>query len=139
MIAIAQPADWPIVAPDDDGIRPAGRPDQCFYCHRKVGELHGDDCVTILKEVEYAVMFDGECVGTFRRDTPYSWTIAECVFHLNDSSWCVDNAWDGIQWEPGAETRVRQRVDEHGGGCACGVLKFEYRSITKPGPYQKRE
>ena len=24
--------NWPTVHEKDDGIRPAGRPDQCFYC-----------------------------------------------------------------------------------------------------------
>lgn len=29
----------PIVKKDDTGIRPAGKPDECFYCHSKVGEI----------------------------------------------------------------------------------------------------
>ena len=28
-------ASCPLVDPKDDGIRPAGKPDECFYCNRK--------------------------------------------------------------------------------------------------------
>lgn len=46
---------WPLVDPNDDGIRPAGKPDECFYCNSKVGEEHGRQCciVTKLVRLEY--------------------------------------------------------------------------------------
>jgi hypothetical protein len=37
--------NWPLVAPNDDGIRPAGPRDACFYCRQKVGQPHKPDCV----------------------------------------------------------------------------------------------
>ena len=53
-----------IVTADDEGIRPAGKPDECFYCLRKVGELHRDDCVTVTVVRRYKVILDGKEVGT---------------------------------------------------------------------------
>ena len=47
--------NWPLVDPKDDGIRPAGRPDECFYCRQKVGEPHGQKCVIVNKLVEMRV------------------------------------------------------------------------------------
>ena len=44
-------ASWPLVNPKDDGIRPAGKPDECFYCNRKVGEPHGRDCVMVDRKI----------------------------------------------------------------------------------------
>jgi hypothetical protein len=41
--------NWPLVAVNDHGIRPAGLPDQCFYCHQKVGSPHARDCVVVWK------------------------------------------------------------------------------------------
>ncbi len=35
---------FPLVDKNDDGIRPAGKPDQCFYCQQKVGSEHKKDC-----------------------------------------------------------------------------------------------
>jgi len=29
--------DWPLVAVNDDGIRPAGKRTECFYCKQQVG------------------------------------------------------------------------------------------------------
>ena len=29
--------NWPLVDKNDDGIRPAGRQDACFYCGQRVG------------------------------------------------------------------------------------------------------
>lgn len=36
-----------IVQVDDDGIRPAGKPDECFYCKQKIGTQHKSDCVML--------------------------------------------------------------------------------------------
>lgn len=45
-------ANWPTVSADDPGIRPAGKPDECFYCHAKVGELHWPECCVVVKDVK---------------------------------------------------------------------------------------
>jgi hypothetical protein len=51
---------WPLVAINDDGIRPAGEPDECFYCNKKVGQPHGRDCVVVTKRVLVRYVVDVE-------------------------------------------------------------------------------
>jgi hypothetical protein len=63
--------DWPLVDPFDDGIRPAGAPDRCFYCWQKVGEPHRRDCVVVKKLVRFRVTVEVDI--TF----PHSWTEEE--------------------------------------------------------------
>jgi len=124
--------NWPIVTAGDDGIRPAGRSDECFYCHQKVGSPHTKRCVTVLKEVKYNVRMNGEIVGTFTRNDPYHWTEHDCNFHKNESSWCANNAINSTQWtDKDAEEKIKRIED-----CACGVLSFEFVEVTKPGPFQ---
>ena len=76
---------FPKVLPKDDGIRPAGRPDQCFYCRSMVGEEHKKDCVTIDKivEIEFTVRVPVK--------VPHGWDQEMINFRYNDSSWCADN------------------------------------------------
>lgn len=81
----------PIVAPDDDGIHPAGKPDACFYCQRRVGHLHKFGCVMCEVERTYRVILNGVDIGTWSRRDPVSWDARMRAFHKNDSSWCVDN------------------------------------------------
>lgn len=82
---------WPTVLSNDDGIRPAGNPDQCFYCHAKVGDFHGHDCVTVGKLVSYELVLHDTVIGTFERMDPFFWTLDDCEFHKNESSWCQGN------------------------------------------------
>lgn len=53
-----QVMSWPTVDPEDDGIRPAGASDECFYCHQKVGEPHQRDCVIVTKRVRVRYLID---------------------------------------------------------------------------------
>lgn len=126
---------------NDPGIRPSGNPDECLYCHFKVGEMHGSECVIVLKMVEYDVLVGnwdgaeatGVKVGTFTRADPYSWSDYDCEFHKNDSSWCADNAVDEIKWlDDELSQQARQKVESCGPGgmagsqCACDLLVFKY-------------
>lgn len=77
---------WPTVLVNDDGIRPAGKPGQCFYCQQKIGHPHKQDCVTVQKKVRVRYSFDIEIV------VPHFWTKSIIEFHRNESSWCADNA-----------------------------------------------
>lgn len=128
---------WPIVTPDDDGIRPAGRPDECFYCNRRVGQPHRQCCVTVLKIMKYSVWVEGERVGTFQREEPYSWSPEECESHKNESSWCVGNALADIQWEGGGppEGLFEEGFDvAEDFCCMCGVLGFRFEEVVEAGP-----
>ena len=63
--------NWPLVDPFDDGIRPAGAPDACFYCKQKVGQPHKRDCVMVKKLVRFRCS-DGTDVDI--DDVPHSWS-----------------------------------------------------------------
>jgi hypothetical protein len=74
-----------VVEPDDDGIRPAGPNDACFYCRAKIGDTHGPECaipirtVVVKMEIEYTI------------DIPEHWDVDMLHFHRNDGSWCSNN------------------------------------------------
>lgn len=69
----------------ENGPRPAGKPDECFYCAEPLGADHKPDCVCRLKVVMVEVTM------TIPRLVPASWDAGMVDFHLNDSSWCADN------------------------------------------------
>jgi len=77
---------FPLVDPHDDGIRPAGPPDACFYCQQKVGQSHKRDCVVVSKKVWVRYSFDVEI------EVPHAWTPEQIEFHRGESSWCASNA-----------------------------------------------
>lgn len=90
------------------GPRPAGKPDECFYCQRTLGSDHAAECVMRLKTVvvratvEYVVI------------VPESWTKDNIEFHRNDSSWCADNMLAELE-----------RVSEDK-ACICHMVEFAY-------------
>lgn len=119
---------WPKVTENDHGIRPAGRPDACFYCHSKVGEEHGRNCVVVTKLVEVEVVIateEGRLVGVWTLDEPHYWKPENTEFHKNESSWCAGNifySWDDVVW---ADVGLAQRFyDAHAENdrCLCGGL-----------------
>jgi hypothetical protein len=73
-----------LVTPEN-GPRPAGRPDQCFYCGQPVGAEHKEDCVCRVKVVMVEVTM------TIPRVVPASWGADDVDFKLNESSWCANN------------------------------------------------
>lgn len=73
----AKTVGWPKVLPNDDGIRPAGKPDECFYCYQRVGQGHRPDCVTVLQLVRYTVWVNGTNIGYHETDQPYTWSVAK--------------------------------------------------------------
>ena len=81
---------WPIVLKNDDGIRPAGKPDECLYCKSKVGEPHAKDCVIVTKIVKVRYSFEIEIT------VPHHWDKDMIEFHRNESSWCALNAIDDL-------------------------------------------
>lgn len=88
-------SSWPKVLPNDDGIRPAGRPNQCFYCYRMVGEEHLRDCVVIKKKVRLSYTYEVEIL------VPHSWTPEEIENHRNNSTWCALNGVKDIENQEG--------------------------------------
>lgn len=129
---------WPQVIENDDGLRPAGPPDECFYCQQKIGQPHGRECVVVLKDIELEVLCGDVVVGRYARDVPYFWDLANIDFYFNHGSWCADNCLDEVDWQdtPAAE-EVRKRIKDLGDECCCGLLAFRYTRTVKDGPYQR--
>lgn len=50
----------------------------------------------------------------YEKSVPADWNAGDIDFHLHDSSWCADNAFDEI-----AEYA-------EGIGCSCHIAQFEY-------------
>ncbi len=147
--------DWPLVAKTDDGIRPAGAPDECFYCRRKVGQSHALDCTIVHKLVEYkvvAVLSDGTTFsGLWQREEPFEWDAAQMNFARNDSSWCANNflgaadasasekdphsgsaTWDAS--EDGSVRWAALRAEGEKEGCLCTALSFYFVRVVDPNP-----
>ena len=91
LIAAVAAIEAPIIAEDDEGIRPAGKPDECFYCRRKVGRRHTRACVMVDARRTYRIIRDGRDIGTWEVDEPACWDAHERAFHKNESSWCANN------------------------------------------------
>lgn len=128
---------WPKVIIGDDGIRPKRPPDECFYCHQKVGQEHGRECAVIRKRVQYDVLYDNEVIGTYTTEVPCFWTKQDAEFHKNDSSWCAGNSFHNIQWAKTPTARkIRRQIRTGEFGCGCNSLTFIQTKVVHPGPLQ---
>ena len=97
--------DWTV---GEHSIRPAGKPDECFYCHAKVGEQHKEDCVIRSRTVN--VDFTIHVV----MDVPEFWDEAQINYHYNDGSWCASNLLN------------RLAIREHSDRCLCNIANAKY-------------
>ena len=109
----------PVVDKNDNGIRPAGKPNECFYCNQKVGTPHKEDCVVVYKKVKVKYSYEIEI------EVPYGWDKEQIEFHRNVGSWCADNSVDELQ----------ELIEE--GNCLCGCFEAEVLSIPDQKPYIK--
>ena len=96
--------DWAV---DEYSVRPAGKPDECYYCGVKIGEQHKPNCVIRKKTIVTRLTID------FVDSVPENWDKDVIDFHYNDSSWCASNILDKL------EERNNFR-------CLCDVASFEY-------------
>ncbi len=98
----------------DFGPRPAGPPNECFYCHARIGEEHkkatGDVAGCVLRERSVVVRFQVEVVMTM----PEDWDAHMIEFNLNESSRCVDNTLAII------DKQNRLSEPDETRGCLCG-------------------
>lgn len=107
-----------VVADLDDGLRPAGPQDACFYCQQKVGTQHRSDCAVVTKKVRVRVTLDYDIT------VPYSWDSGQIEFHRNDSSWCSSNLISELEEQFGEDSEQ----------CLCGRASFEVMGVVDPGP-----
>lgn len=97
---------------EDEGIRPAGRPDRCFYCGEPKGGVHKEGCVIRSKTV--VVRFSVDLVMA----VPEDWTEGDIHFRYNEGTWCADNLVDML-----GEAAKRA---ENGNGCLCYATDAKY-------------
>lgn len=104
----------------DFGIRPAGPQDRCFYCDRKIGEEHKQDCVVIVRDIKYRIFHKGREIGTLDSDEPSQWTNQDCEDHHNKGSWCKSN----LLHHPGfnGDREALESAFEHGCGCDGSIV-----------------
>lgn len=79
-----------VITEKDDGIRPAGKPDQCFYCGHKVGEKHENGCVITWRNKKVRLL----AVVEFEEEVPEHWTDEDILFRYNESTWCASNLYE---------------------------------------------
>lgn len=100
---------YPTVKKNDYGIRPAGKQDECFYCHSKIGEQHKKDCVVVCKKVKLKATIE------FVSAVPNHWKKENILYHYNDGTWCADNLIYGLEnW-----------ISNHKDECLCPYTKIE--------------
>lgn len=102
-------SNWPV---EDYGIRPAGKPTECFYCREPKGGTHKPDCVirqrTVVVEVAIQMVVS----------EPENWSAADIEFHFNESSSCQSNIIRQI-------AELAERLD-NAESCPCGMIKVKY-------------
>mgnify|MGYP001611261027 CR=1 FL=1 len=111
--------NWPKVVYNDDGIRPAGKPDECFYCRNKVGQSHSKNCVIVTKRIKLRYTIDVEI------NVPHFWTKETIEFHRNENGWCADNLISELE-EFGEEK-----------GCLCNYTTAEYVETVDDKPFRE--
>lgn len=119
--------DWPLVDKNDDGIRPAGKPDECFYCRKKVGEKHGDGCGVVTKKVRMSFTFEIDV------EVPHKWDEDMIHYFFNDGTWCADNA---INMLVDLKKELEGSPDS-AFPCLCGRFVAKFNSVTDDTPRRK--
>lgn len=102
----------PIVKKNDYGIRPAGKPDECFYCHSKIGEPHKFDCVTVCRMVKLRATID------YEYPIPISWNKERIETYYNLGTWCANNLISDLK-------DYIEYIDEKNDSCLCSRCKIE--------------
>ena len=113
--------DWPIVLSNDNGIRPAGPPNACFYCKSIIGEHHKIDCVTVRKRIKVNLSIDLEI------NVPHFWNKGRIEFHYNEGTWCGDNVIEMLK-------AFRKEHQEH---CLCDNTKLSFIEDVDTTPIQR--
>lgn len=107
-----------LVLADDNGIRPAGKPDECFYCRQKIGTPHKDDCVCLEKLIKVRYTFE------FPILEPAHWDEKHYHFCRNEGTCCASNAIAEL-------IAYRDSCKE---GCLCHAFEAEYLEDVDPTP-----
>lgn len=101
------------VQPDDDGIRPAGPDDACYYCGTEIGGQHDEKC-PILRRVVVL-----EATITVALPVTLDATPESIEFHWNNGTRCASNLVDEL-------TRMTSVDDDGATMCLCDATRFRY-------------
>jgi hypothetical protein len=108
----------------DNGPRPAGKPNECFYCHRKIGQQHANDCpcrhrtIVVEARIRYVTV-------TSEYVTPESFN-ARHDCSDGAGTWCGDNVFKDME-------RCGLNSDApEGEPCACDSVKVLYIREASP-------
>lgn len=117
-----------LVLPNDDGLRPNGEPDECFYCGQKIGTPHKPECVCLRKTVKVRFVIE------FVKEEPTSWTKHDIEFRYNEGSWCGSNVV-GILRGLADDLEKHEATNEE--GCLCSNVSCEFIEDVDPTPRSK--
>lgn len=95
-----------------DSIRPAGKQDECFYCHNKLETPHRPDCVSFRRTVVMKV--EAEVVMR----VPSSWDKEQINFTWDGSSLCNDAIVNKL-------VDLMNRMEAKG-ECMCPIITATY-------------
>lgn len=98
-----------VVTEEDTRAKGAGVPEKCFYCKGKFGAEHDADCVCLQRPVKIRLTI--ELIITQPRD----WQKDMIEFHMNESSWCMDNIMEDLARYADSDDR-----------CLCPISNVEY-------------
>lgn len=115
----------PNVLSNDDGIRPAGNQDECFYCNQKIGTPHKLDCIILNRKVKVRYTFDIEI------EVPWSWNKYDIEFNRNDGSWCADNSIKEL-----TQAMYEKNIKNN---CLCNDFNCEVLEIPDKTPYRYKK
>lgn len=99
----------------ENGPRPAGRDDECFYCHQPIGMNHAPDCVCRKRTIKLKLTTEVVI------DVPEYWDESNINFYYNESSHCTDNVLHRLVKRYGLDT---DELSEH--ECSCFVSNIEF-------------
>ncbi len=122
-----------LVTPDH-GPRPAGPPDQCFYCQQPLGAEHGAECVLRQKTVRLTLHIPVVVA------VPEYWETDDIEFYYGQSSHCLSSFVGKLaRWE-----------ERHKNRCLCGTLRVtmdgeaaatdhdDFPVLAEDGPFEDR-
>lgn len=97
-----------------------GKPGQCYYCNKKIGETHEDDCVFVRKDVVVEIRF------FLDQDVPAFWGENDCKFYF-EKKICVNDLFKGV---------VKVMGDHDKCKCDTNAIEVKYiGSIKMRSPY----
>ena len=93
--------------------RPARMDGTCFYCDRKIGEEHKNDCVLIKIKVKVRAVIE------YETEMPAHWKKENFEFSRNDGTWCGSNVIGEIE-----------RYESKSGKCLCHAVHHDFIEIV---------